>query len=153
MFVFFSSRKIGCKGWLDTSSIPCCLSSFFSIFLSQSRQLLDTWWINRANSCLLDSFSTPGGLIELLFLIMYFCFSIPFQHLHLSISIFSTPTSIDGLTPYLSRFTEDLFKLPHTIRSSFLSISLSIALYFLFETLSSHSNLVSQGFFNIFFSW
>ena len=53
-------------------------------------------------------------------------------------------------TPYLSRFTKDLFKLPHAIRSSFLSISLSIALCFLSQTLSSHSNLVSQGFFKIF---
>ena len=46
-------------------------------------------------------------------------------------------------TPYLSRFTKDLFKLPRVIRSSFLSISLSIALCFLSQTLSSHSNLVS----------
>ena len=34
MFVFFTSRKTGFKSWLDTSSIPCYLSSFSSIFLN-----------------------------------------------------------------------------------------------------------------------
>ena len=33
MFVFFSSRKTVLKSWLDTSSIPCYLSSFLSLFL------------------------------------------------------------------------------------------------------------------------
>ena len=48
------------------------LLKFF--FLSQSRQLLDTWWIDRESSCLLDSSLTPGGLIELLFLdLIPFC--------------------------------------------------------------------------------
>ena len=83
---------------LDTSSIASYLSSFLSFFLSQSRQHLDTWWIDWASSCLLDSFLTPGGSIELLFLIRYFCSSIPSRHLHLSMSIFSTPTSTDGST-------------------------------------------------------
>ena len=83
----------------DTSSIASNLSSFLSFFLSQSRQHLDTWWIDRASSYHLDSFSTSGGSIELLFLIRYFCFSIPSRHLHLSTSIFSTPTSTDGSTP------------------------------------------------------
>ena len=49
---------------LDTSSTPCYLSSFSSFFISQSRQLLDTWWIDRESSCLFDSFSTLGGSIE-----------------------------------------------------------------------------------------
>ena len=39
-----------------------------------------------------------------------------------------------------------LFKPPHAIRFSFHSISLSIALYFLSQTLSSHSNLNPQRF-------
>ena len=56
------------KSCLDTFSIPCCLSSFFSFFLSQSRQLLDTWWIDWEWLCILDSFSTLGGSIELQFL-------------------------------------------------------------------------------------
>ena len=72
MSVFFSSRKIVLKSWLDTSSTPprylaiCRASRAF--FLSQSQQLLDTWWIDRECSCLLDSSSTPGGSIKLLFL-------------------------------------------------------------------------------------
>ena len=33
MSVFFSSRKTVLKSWLDTSSIPCYLSSFLSLFL------------------------------------------------------------------------------------------------------------------------
>ena len=62
---------------LDTSSTPYCLSRFFSCFLLLSRQLLDTWWIDRESSCLLDSFSTPGGSIEFLFLDLMSCSSIP----------------------------------------------------------------------------
>ena len=62
---------------LDTSSTPCCLSSFFSYFLSLSRQLLDTWWIDQESSSLFDSFSTPSGSIELLFLDLMSCSSIP----------------------------------------------------------------------------
>ena len=46
-----------------------------------------------------------------------------------------------------------LFKPPRAIRFSFHSISLSIALYFLSQTLSSHSSKVSSSFFKIFFSW
>ena len=96
MSVFFTFRKTGFKSWLDTSSIPCCLSSFFSFFLSQSQQLLNTWWIDRKSSCLLDSSSTPGGSIELLFLDLMSCSSIP----QLSTTISSIPTSIASLTPF-----------------------------------------------------
>ena len=96
MFVFFTIRKTGFKSWLDTSSIPCCLSTFFSFFLLQSRQLLDTWWIDRESSCFLNSSSTPGGSIELLFLDLLSCSSIP----QLSTTISSIPTSIASLTPF-----------------------------------------------------
>ena len=58
---------------LKAGSTPCCLSSFFSCFLSLSRQFLDTWWIDRESSCLLDSFSTLGRSIELLFLDLMSC--------------------------------------------------------------------------------
>ena len=102
VYVFLLSKNCFEKlAWhlLDTSSIASYLLSFLSFFLSQSRQHLDTWWINQASSYLLDSFSTPGGLIELLFLIRYFCSSMLSRHLHLSTSIFSIPTSTNGLTP------------------------------------------------------
>ena len=102
VYVFLLSKNCFEKlAWhfLDTSSIASYLLSFLSFFLSQSRQHLDTWWIDRASSCLFNSFLTPEGLIELLFLIRYFCSSIPSRHLHLSTSIFSTPTSTDDSTP------------------------------------------------------
>ena len=85
MFVFFSSRKTGFKMWLDTSLTPprylaiCRASQAF--FLLQSRQLLDTWWIDRESSCLLDSSSTLGGSIELLFLDLIPCCSILARYL------------------------------------------------------------------------
>ena len=81
----FHSRKTVFKKvarhLLDTSSTPCCLSSFFSCFLSLSRQLLDTWWIDRESSRLLDSFSTLGRSIELLFLDLMSCSSILARYL------------------------------------------------------------------------
>ena len=52
-----------------------------AFFLSQSRQLLDTWWIDWECSYLLDSFSIPGGSIELLFLDLIPCCSILAQYL------------------------------------------------------------------------
>ena len=50
-------------------------------FLTQSRHLLDTWWIDRESSCLPDSSSTPSGSIKLLFLNLILCFSIPSRYL------------------------------------------------------------------------
>ena len=111
MSVFFSSQKTVLISLLNTSSIVSYLSSFLSLFLSQSCQHLDTWWIDRASSCLLDSFSTPGGSIELLFLIKYFCSSIPSQHLHLSTSISSTPSWTDGSTPLDTSICRDLLRI------------------------------------------
>ena len=100
---------------LDTSSIPCYLSSFLSIFFffTQSRHLIDTWWINRESSCLLDSFSTLGGSIELLFLDLMNCCSILDRYLscrqafsrHLPRQL---PRHLS--TPHLSRFTEGSIK-------------------------------------------
>ena len=83
--MFFTSRKTVLKSWLDTSSTPhrylaiCQASQAF--FLTQSRHLLDTWWIDRESSCLSDSSSTPRGSIKLMFLNLILCFSIPSQYL------------------------------------------------------------------------
>ena len=60
-----------------------------TFFLLQSWHLLNTWWIDQESSCLLDSSSIPSGSIELLFLDLIPCCSIP----QLSTTIFSTPTS------------------------------------------------------------
>ena len=76
---FFSSWKTVLKSWLNTSLTPprylaiCWASQAF--FLMQSRHLLNTWWIDRESSYLLDSSLTPDGLIELLFLNLIFCCS------------------------------------------------------------------------------
>ena len=126
MSVFFTSQKTAFKSWLDTSSIPCYLSSFLSFFLSQSRQLLDFWWINQESSCLLDSFSIVGGLIEFLFLYLMVCSSTPPQYLYLSKTNFSTPSSIDVSTPLDTFIYRDLLRVylnflvrsnPHFFRS------------------------------------
>ena len=142
MSVFFSSRKTGFKMWLDTSSTPCYLSSFSSLFISYSRQLLDTWWIDRESSCLLNSFLIPGGLIELLFLdLMNYC-SILVRYLSCR-QAFSRHLICQALLSVL-------FKPPRAIQTSFHSISLLIALCFLSQTLSSHSNLNPQRFLQAF---
>ena len=97
--MFFTSRKTVLKSWLDTSSTPpqylaiCRASQAF--FLMQSRHLLDTWWIDWESSCLLDSSSTPGGSIELLFLNLTLCCSIP----QLSKTRSPTPTSTASSIP------------------------------------------------------
>ena len=93
MSVFFTSQKTVFKSQLDTSSIPCYLLSSLSFFISQSRQLLNYQWIDRESSCLLDSLSTAGGQIELLFLHLMDCSSTPPQYLYLSMTISSIPSS------------------------------------------------------------
>ena len=82
-YLFFSPLE---KLFWKAGSAPprylaiCRASQAF--FLTQSWHLLDTWWIDRESSCLLDSSSTPGGLIELLFLNLILCSSILAQCLN-----------------------------------------------------------------------
>ena len=66
-------------------------------FVTQSRHLLNTWWIDRESSCLLDSSSTPARSIELLF-------SIP----QLSKTRSSTPTSTTSSIPLDTCICQDL---------------------------------------------
>ena len=119
-------EKTTFKSLLNTSSIPCCLWSFLSFFLSQSRQLLDTWWIDQESSCLLDSFSTANGSIELLFLHLMGCSSTPPRYLYLSKTISLTPFSIDVSIPLDTFICRDLLRVylsllvrsdPHFIQS------------------------------------
>ena len=105
-------------------------------FEKLARHLLDAWWIDRESSCLLDSSSTPGGLIELLFLNLILGCSIPSRYL-------SCRALLKGL-----------YILPIVILLSFLQ-SLSICLrLFISQTLSfSLQNLflkVSSSFFKFF---
>ena len=137
---------------LDIFSTPCYLLSFLSLFISQSQQLLDTWWIDRESSCLLDSFSTLGGLIELLFLDLLSCSSIP----QLSTTISSVPTSIASSIPasiklywgsiysfFAIRFSflRSLSICPHLFISQTLSLSLQTSSSMIFEAFSRFSSL------------
>ena len=157
MSVFFTSRKTGFKSFLDTSPIPCCLLSFFNFFLSQSWQLLNIWWIDRECFCLLDSFSTHVGSIEILIWYLIMCSSTPPRYLYLSTTIFSTPSLTDVSTPldtsrhlHLLIFTATLFKLPVRFGTNF---ARSLSRYFSdFSPKLSHLTpiIVPQGFFKLF---
>ena len=156
MSVFFSSRKTFWKaGSTPPRHLAICWASQ-ALFLSQSRQLLDTWWIDRECSCLHDSFSTPGGSIELLFLDLIPCCLIP----QLSKTIFLTPISTASSTPldtssvkHYWRFYLNLLRNPSLIYSISLDLS---ALVHLPNTLSFTPNLflkVSSNFFKFFYTW
>ena len=127
-----------------------------AFFLSQSRQLLDTWWIDRECSCLLDSFSTPGGSIELLFLDLIPCCSTLAQYLscrwpfsrYLPRKILDTCICRDLLRVYIY-----LLRNPFLISSISLDLSAPIHLP---NTLSFIPNLflkVSSSFFKFFYTW
>ena len=97
--------------WKADSTPPrylaiCRASQAF--FLMQSRHLLDTWWIDREISCLLDSSSTPGGSIELLFLTLTLCCSIASSIPQLSKIRSSIPTSTDPSIPLDTWICRDL---------------------------------------------
>ena len=139
---------------LDTSSIPCYLSSFLSIFLKHNldtssipggsiekdnasliapRHLLDrSSFCSESDSLLLDSFLNTSAIEDQIldtYLDRYLDTS---RYLH------------------LSRFTSCLYKASMRSEFHFSSISLSILLCFSPKTISSYSKLVPQGFFNLF---
>ena len=156
MSVFFTSWKIAFKSWLDTSSIASYLSSFLSFFLSQSRLHLDTWWTDRDWVCMPDSFSIPGGSIELLFLILMCCSLTP----QLSMSIFSTPPR--QIPRYLSTPASVEIYWLHYIRPlrDPVLISIDLSLDTSLFSLPKHSHLTpnlflkdSSSFFKFLFTW
>ena len=126
-------------------------------FLSQSRHLLDTWWVDRESFYPLNSFSTLGGSIEPHFLCLMFCTSTLSRHLYLSTAKSSTlgSTPLDTFICWaLLRFY--IFFLvrfkPHFSRSLSLDSSISSS--------PKHSHLtpnlllkVSSSFFKSFFTW
>ena len=131
-----------------------------AFFLSQSRQLLDTWWIDRECSCLLNSYSTPGGSIELLFLDLIPCCSIVARYLscrqafsrHL---LRQLPRHLS--IPHLSSITKGSISTsscdPVLIS---LDLSLDCSLFSLPNSLISlqfHSSKVSSRFFKFSLSW
>ena len=100
-----------------------------------------------------DSSLIPGGSIELLFLDLMNCCSILARYLSVDKHFLDTyiDSFLDTSRHLICRaLLKVLFKPPRAIRSLFHSISLSIALCFLSQTLSSHSNLNPQRFLQAF---
>ena len=156
IYVFFSSRKTVVKSCLDTSSTPPRYLAIYrasqAFFLTQSQHLLDTWWINRESSCLLDSSSTPGGLIELLFLKLILCCSIP----QLLTTTFSTPPSIVSSTPPDTSAVEHYWRSYlnlHRDPSLISSFSLNLSRLFISQTLSLSLPTSSLSFLQAFLSF
>ena len=110
MSVFFSSLKTVFKMWLYTSSIPprhltiCRVSKAF-LYCNPESSSIPGGLIKKAG----DSFSTPGGSIELLFLDLMNCCLILSRYLSCR-QAFSRhlPRQLPQhlLTPHLSSFTE-----------------------------------------------
>ena len=127
----------------------------YFLFFMQSRHLIDTWWIDRESSCLLDSSSTPGGSIELLFLNLTLCCLIPFRYLscwrpdprqlpwYLSIPQLSSITegSIYLSIAILLSFLRSLSICPRLFISQTLSISLQTSSSWILQAFSSFSLL------------
>ena len=113
--MFFSSQKTDFKSLLDTFLTPGYLSSFQAFSYHN-----------------LDTSSTPGGSIKphllcLMFLYLDTCST----HVFVDGQILDTSRHL-----HLSSFTKVLYILPCAIRTSFLSISLSIPLSFHLPNLS-----------------
>ena len=111
--MFFSSRKTVLKSWLDTSSTPlrylAICRAFQAFFLSQSQQLLDTWWIDRASVLGSDSLLLDTSAVDDHFLDTFLdSFLDTSRHMH------------------LSRFTEGLYILSSRSISHFFDLSRSV---------------------------
>ena len=148
--------------WKTGSTPPqylaiCRASQAF--FLTQSRHLLDTWWIDRENSFLLDSPSSPGGSIELLFLKLILCCSILAQYLicrwpvprHL-LDNSSTPPDTSAVEHYWRVYIY-FHRDPSLISSISLNLSTPVHLP---NTLFFTPNLflkISSSFFKFFHTW
>ena len=149
MFAFFSSRKTFLKSWIDTSSIASYLLSFRSFFLSQSRQNLDTWWIDRESFWPLDSSSTLDGSIKHHFLLLVFFFLDSFLTLYLLMLLFLDTCSTDGLTPPQFPICQELlmvFKYT-SCDPQLTSVDLShFFILFISQTSLTHSKPLPLGF-------
>ena len=118
-------------------------------FVTQSRHLLNTWWIDRESSCLLDSSSTPARSIELLF-------SIP----QLSKTRSSTPTSTTSSIPLDTSTVEHYWRVYIFLNRdssliSSISLDLSTTIH-LPNTLLFTPNLFlkdSSSFFKFLLTW
>ena len=144
MSVFFSSQKTGFKSQLDTSSIPPWYLAIYRASLAFSYR----------NP---NSFSIPGGSIELLFLVLMSCSLTPPRYLLDTSTVndhFSTPSSTGVSIPLDTCICRDLllapFKLPMRSGTHFIRY---LSRYFsVFSLKLSYLTLifVPQGFFKLF---
>ena len=138
--------------WKAGSTLPwylaiCRASQAF--FLSQSRHLLDTWWIDRESFWPLDSSTTPGGSIEPHILLLVFLFLDSFSTHDLSTLLFSTPArqmSWHHLDTSSVKIYWGLYLSSSCDPPVIFSISLSIDCCFLSQTLSSLPQIWSTRF-------
>ena len=145
---FSSLEKLFWKAGLAPPRYLAICRASQAFFLMQSRHLLHTWWIDRESSCLLDSSSTLGGSIELLFLKPILCCSIP----QLSKTTFSTPPDTSTVKHYWCSYL-NLLRDPSLISS--ISLDLCVPVH-LSNTLSFTPNLflkVSSSVFKFFYTW
>ena len=169
--LYFSPlKKLFLKSWLDTSSISSYLLSLLSFFLLQSRQHLDTWWINRESFWLLDSFSTPSGSIKKVsnlsiaprhlvdrssIISCFWCFYslTASRHMICRRCFFLTPSQ-QMSWHHLDTSPVEIYwwsiNSPRAICNSFLSISLTILQTFHILNLSHSLQTSSLGFLNLY---
>ena len=138
--------------WKTGSTPPrylaiCRASQAF--FLMQSWHLLDTWWIDWESFCILDSSSTPAGSIELLFLKLILCCSIP----QLSKTTFSTPSSKVSLTPPDTSAVENYWRTYLNLHNDPSLISSICPCLFISQTLSLSLPTSSLSFLQYFSSF
>ena len=160
MSVFSPLEKTFLKSWLNTSSIASYLSSFLSFYLLQSRQHLDTWWIDRESFWPLDNSLTPGGSIEHHILLLVFLFLDSFLTHYLSNLLFLDTFSTDVLTPPRQLIYQDLLMVYKfsscNPQLTSVDLSLNTSDFSSPKPLSLTPNLFpwdSQAFFKSFFTW
>ena len=160
MSVFFSSRKTSFKKWLDTSSIPPWHLAIFRASQAFSYR-------NPNNSSIFGGSieKAPVSLIASWHLMDRSSFCSWIWWVGPRYLLNTSTVDKHFLDTYLNSFLDTsghlicrdllkvLYKPPHAIRTSFHSISLLIALCFLSQTLSSHSNLNPRRFLQAFSSF
>ena len=136
------------------------LSSFLSCFLSQSRQHLDTWWIDRESFWPLDNSSTPGGSIEHHVLLLVFFFLNSFLTHDLSTLLFLDTCSTNVSTPPWHLICRELLMVYKfsscNPQLTSVNLSLDTSDFSFPKPLSLTPNLFpwdSQAFFKFSFTW
>ena len=127
-----------------------------AFFLTQSRHLLDTWWIDWESSCLLNSSLTPGGSIKLLFLNLILCCLIASQYLSYRRPVpRHLPRQLPRYLPIpqLSSITEGSIYSSIAILLSFLRSFLICPQLFIYQTLSFSLQTSSSRFLQDFSSF